>query len=1017
MTSSPVEERQLMRDEDKTKAELIEELHHLRQRLQHLENLEPNLTPNLAPNLEASLGQQFGQASEPLASQAAADGNGRGSSNENSHASAHANGQRTDPDADPAEPLPEVLQQSLDERTQALREANDQLVAEIVERSMAENALRRAKNQLETLLEAVPGVVSWIGSDLRYLGVNRHLANLFGAQPEDFVGQDIGFLGAGREFRDFVEAFFEFNAATAAQEVKSHVHGTDRNFLIVAQKFDNDRAAFTIGIDITDRRRAENELLAAKDQLQAILEAVPGMVSWIDRDLRYIGVNRHLAATFNLPADSFSGQDIGFLNTSTIFKDFLRDFFSDETAQEALKEVDTKVYGEDHSYLIAARKYDQGNAAFTVGIDITERHRALDALRQAEAKYRNIFENAVEGIFQISPEGRYLSVNPALARIYGYDLPEEMITSLTGFEQQIYVNPQQRAVLIEQLHREGQVLGFEQQIYRQDGTIIWISENVRIVRDDRAKLLYYEGTLEDITARKQAQEALQRANEELETRVEERTAALKQSNQRLMLEIAERQRIEAALRNSEAELRALFAAMTDVITVFDAQGRYVKIVNTNSETLYSPTEDRLGKSVYDVFPPEKASIFVRHIQRALNTGQTVSLEYSLNIPEMVDQASDGEIWFAASVSPLPDNCAIWVARNITERKRVLDALREAEEKFRSIFENAAEGIFQVAPDGCCLNANPALVEMYGYTSLEELQACVTDMASMYVDRSRHREFVRQLEQDNFISNFESQAYCKDGSVMWISENARAVRNKRGELLYYEGTVQDITKRKLAEEALRVEQEKSERLLLNVLPRSIAERLKADETHIADRFQDATILFADLVNFTTISSQMPPSQLVDMLNEIFSTFDQLALAYRLEKIKTIGDAYMVAGGIPKSMNDHAEAIAEMALEMQWAISQMTQESGDTFQLRIGINSGPVVAGVIGIRKFTYDLWGDTVNLASRMESHGLPGQIQVTESFYERVKDRYLFEPRGTIEVKGRGLMPTYWLTGRRTCAC
>ena len=994
-SSSSVEERDLMRDDDrttppsealqrdtaKTKAELITELEQLRARLTQLESAAI-ISDRTSP--PASEVEDF-----------------------------RANSIRS---PEGLELLSEKgLQQSLDDRTNALREANDQLVAEIVERSMAENALRSAKNQLETLLEAVPGVVSWISADLRYLGVNHHLAELFDAQPADFVDQDIGFLGAGTEFRDFVQAFFAGSAEEASQEVKAIVNGETRNFLIVAQKFDNGQAAFTIGIDITDRRRAENELLSAKDQLQAILDAVPGMVSWIDRDLRYIGVNRHLAETFNLPLDSFSGQDIGFLSTSAVFKGFLKDFFDNEETQEALKEIDTKVYGETRSYLIAARKYDRGNATFTVGIDITEQHRALSALRQAETKYRNIFENAVEGIFQISLDGHYLSANPALARIYGYDTPEMMITSLSGFEQQLYVNPRQRAKAIERLHQEGQIVGFEQQIYRRDGTTTWISENARIVRDADGNIEYYEGTIEDITDRKNAQKALQRANEELESRVEERTAALRQSNQRLMLEVSERQRIEAALRNSEAELRALFAAMTDVITVFDAQGHYVKIVTTNSETLYSPTTDRLGKSVYEIFPPTKASIFVRHIQRALNSGQTVSLEYSIEIPEA--PKGEREVWFAASVSPMPDNCVIWVARNITERKRVLDALQEAEEKFRSIFENAAEGIFQIAPDGRCLNANPALIAMYGYESFEDLRAAVRDMSTVYVDRGHHKESLRLLNQQGSIANFESQAYRKDGSIMWISENARAVRDRLGDLLYYEGTVQDITKRKQAEEALRIEQEKSERLLLNVLPKSIAERLKADETRIADRFEETTILFADLVDFTTLSAQMPPSQLVDVLNDIFSTFDQLALAYRLEKIKTIGDAYMVAGGIPKPMHDHAEAIAEMALEMQWAIAQTLGENGESFKLRIGINTGPVVAGVIGIRKFTYDLWGDTVNLASRMESHGQPGSIQVTESFYQRVKDRYIFEPRGSIDVKGRGLMPTYWLCGRRTCDC
>ncbi|MDC0831634.1 adenylate/guanylate cyclase [Leptolyngbya valderiana BDU 20041] len=959
MTSSPVERRNLMRDEDKTKTELIEELVALRQRVDRLETQT---------------------------------------------ASASSNGHPNDANA--------TLESQLEERTAALIEANDQLVAEIVERSMAENALRSAKDQLEAALEAVPGVVSWISSDLCYLGVNQQLAAMFGLPIEHFIGKDIGFMQASSEFYTFVRHFFEQSERETTCEVRADVEGELRDFLIVAQKYDEGRAAFTVGIDITERRQAENELRSAKDQLQAILEAVPGMVSWISSDLRYLGVNRHLANTYNLPVEAFIGQDIGFLQTSDRFEQFLRDFFT-SVETEAFQEITAKVYGESHSYLIAARKYDEGRAAFTVGIDVTERHRAIQGLKNAEAKYRNIFENAVEGIYQIAPDGRYLSANPALARIYGFESPEALVTSLSCNDRLLYLDRDRRHQFMGRLHAEGRVVGFEQQIYRHDGSIVWISENARTVCDEDGTLLYYEGTVEDITERKRAEEALQRANEELETRVEERTAALKQSNDRLMLEIGERQRVEAALRKSEAELRALFSAMTDVITVFDAQGRFVKIVSTNSEVLYSPTEDRIGKSVYEVFPPTQASIFIRHIQRALNTGTTVNLEYSLTVEER-ETGAPVDVWFAATVSPLPDNCAIWVARNITERKRVLDALREAEEKYRSIFENAAEGIYQTTPEGRVESANPALVRMYGYDSLEDLQTHLTDVTTqLYVNPRRRAEFVAALEEGGAVSDFESQVYRKDKSVIWTSENARTVRDDRGKLLYYEGTVQDITKRKEAEEALRAEQEKSESLLLNVLPKSIAEQLKQDRTCIAERFDEATILFADLVNFTSLSAQMSPSKLVDLLNEIFSTFDQFALAYRLEKIKTIGDAYMVAAGLPMPISDHAEAIAEMALEMQWAIGQFKQENGIPFQLRIGINTGPVVAGVIGIRKFTYDLWGDTVNIASRMESQGQVGKIQVTEATYLKLKDRYVLEPRGIVNVKGRGEMMTYWLCDRK----
>ncbi|MCA1993100.1 MAG: adenylate/guanylate cyclase domain-containing protein, partial [Coleofasciculus sp. S288] len=224
---------------------------------------------------------------------------------------------------------------------------------------------------------------------------------------------------------------------------------------------------------------------------------------------------------------------------------------------------------------------------------------------------------------------------------------------------------------------------------------------------------------------------------------------------------------------------------------------------------------------------------------------------------------------------------------------------------------------------------------------------------------------------------------------------------------------EIAQRKRTEAILREEQEKSDRLLLNILPEPIANRLKEGHSHIADGFTEVTILFADLVNFTLLSERISPTELVKLLNEIFSAFDRLTERHGLEKIKTIGDAYMVVGGIPEPRNDHAEAIAEMALDMQQEVAQFNAKHHAQLSIRIGINTGPVVAGVIGTKKFIYDLWGDAVNTASRMESHGIAGAIQVTDSTYHRLRDHYQFKERGVIQVKGKGEMATYLLVGRK----
>lgn len=215
--------------------------------------------------------------------------------------------------------------------------------------------------------------------------------------------------------------------------------------------------------------------------------------------------------------------------------------------------------------------------------------------------------------------------------------------------------------------------------------------------------------------------------------------------------------------------------------------------------------------------------------------------------------------------------------------------------------------------------------------------------------------------------------------------------------------------------LQIEQEKSERLLLNVLPKPIADRLKQGQQTIADNFAEVTVLFADIVGFTELSVALTPTELVELLNQIFSKFDALVEQYGLEKIKTIGDSYLVVGGLPTPRPDHAEAIADLSLAMQQTIAQFCIPAlghPDPLTMRIGINTGPVGAGVIGTSKFAYDLWGDTVNMASRMESHGIPGQIQVTTATYELLKDKYCFQDRGTIDVKGKGEMTTYLLQGK-----
>jgi adenylate cyclase len=262
------------------------------------------------------------------------------------------------------------------------------------------------------------------------------------------------------------------------------------------------------------------------------------------------------------------------------------------------------------------------------------------------------------------------------------------------------------------------------------------------------------------------------------------------------------------------------------------------------------------------------------------------------------------------------------------------------------------------------------------------------------------DFKTALEYNKLYHQFKEEVYNDD-----VNRKLRGLQTKFG----VERVEQEKEIYRLKNVELKSEQEKSERLLLNILPKAIAERLKQGEYVIADHFKTATVLFADIVGFTAFSSRFSPETLITILNEVFSAFDAIIEDYDLEKIKTIGDAYMAVGGVPRERVDHAEAVADAAIKMMEEMKRIHNLSGLDIQIRIGIHSGEVIAGVIGTKKFIYDLWGDTVNIASRMESHSTAGEIQMTEATYKLLRSSYVTEPRGAIEVKGRGSMQTYFL--------
>jgi PAS domain S-box-containing protein len=344
-----------------------------------------------------------------------------------------------------------------------------------------------------------------------------------------------------------------------------------------------------------------------------------------------------------------------------------------------------------------------------------------------------------------------------------------------------------------------------------------------------------------------------------------------------------------------------------------------------------------------------------------------------------------------------------------------DPAMDSSELAQLLLSSTGEGIYGVDLDGNCTFVNPACVRILGFESADELMG--RNMHDLVHHTLPNGDPYPMEDCQIFRAFREGKGVHVDTEVMWKADGSRFHAEYWSYPMEQDGapigsvlTFVDITERKRLERQLRTEHERAERLLLNVLPAKIAEQLKAQPgTTIAEEFTQITALFADVVGFTPISAHLSPTEAVELLNELFTAFDRIAARYETEKVKTMGDGYMVVAGAPVPRDDDCDAIARMALDMRDWVEHRTADDGIKLQVRIGINSGTAVGAVVGTTKFAYDLWGDTINIASRMESAGVPGRIQVAKPAYERLRGSYVLEPRGLIEIKGKGELETWFL--------
>lgn len=614
------------------------------------------------------------------------------------------------------------------------------------------------------------------------------------------------------------------------------------------------------------------------------------------------------------------------------------------------------------------------------------RKRAEQALSFSQEKFAKAFSASPDFITISSLRtGRFIDVNESFLKASGFSRTE--VLGKTVFELGAWADHQDRAQLQTLLAKEGHVKDLEVKLRKKSGEVMVALLSAEIIDLDGEPHML--SVTKDITDRKRA---------------------------------------EAAIRASQKKYQDLVESANSIILRIDLSGRIVFLNRYGQQFFGYEESEIIGRNVIGTLiweRPESHQIWQQWIDQMCQSPE------HYQDAELENIRSNGQkVWVKWSNKAIvndEDELAeiLAVGFDITDRKQAEAALQEKEQYLRLILDNIPQQVFWKDTNLQFLGCNQNWAKAAQLNSPEEI------IGKTDYDLVPSREIAEQFRaQDRQVIETDTpqlhmispKLKLANGEQAWLDISKIPIHDSDRQVIGVLGVIDDITFRKRAEEALQAEQEKSERLLLNVLPKMIADRLKQGlgilqepdtPSLIAESFDEVTILFADIVNFTALSSNISASDLVGLLNRIFLVFDDLCEHHGLEKIKTIGDAYMVVGGLPNPQPNHVEAIADMALDMQRVITQFMTYEGCPISVRIGINSGSVIAGVIGKKKFNYDLWGDAVNSASRMESHGVAGKIQVTEATYQRLKEKYRFESRGAIEVKGKGEMTTYWLLSKK----
>ncbi len=476
-------------------------------------------------------------------------------------------------------------------------------------------------------------------------------------------------------------------------------------------------------------------------------------------------------------------------------------------------------------------------------------------------------------------------------------------------------------------------------------------------------------------------------------------------------DLAVNQETERRVQESEERFRQVTDTIDEVFWMTDPRKYSMLFISPAYERIWGRSckslIERPMSFIESIHPLDRDAVTAAFPRQ---TEGTYDIEYRI-------VRSDGDLrWIRDRAFPLRDGAGevyrvVGVAQDITAEK-------DSEERFRQVTDTIDEAFWMTDPrKHHMLFISPAYERIWGRSCQSLIEQPMSFIESIH-PQDRDAVIAAFPRQTEGTYDIEYRIVRSDGDIRWIRDKAFPLRNASGEIYRVVGVAQDITENKNLIRDLNAEKARTEHLLENILPKSIISALKGQKAApletlespvIAQRIEHATVLFADLVGFTAFAGAQDAGYVVKQLNHIMHVFDGLAEKHSVEKIKTIGDCYMLAGGVPDPQDDHAQRVANAALEMRDALARINRALGQTFKIRIGMHSGPLVAGVIGTKKYVYDVWGDTVNTASRMESTGLPGEIQVSESTQRLLREHFRFEDRGLIAVKGKGEVRAYLL--------